>query len=124
MIDIDDFKTINDNYGHDIGDMVLHRVSEILKHGFRESDIVVRYGGEEFCVLITNAQPSNAGVPFEKARLRISAAEINLEEETLRITVSIGVCSQIGESLQSMISSADQLLFEAKKAGKNRVVVR
>jgi diguanylate cyclase (GGDEF)-like protein len=122
MVDIDDFKSINDQYGHDIGDMVLRRVSEILKCGFRESDIVVRYGGEEFCVLISNAQPANATIPFEKARLHISAAEIDLGEETLRITVSIGVCSQIGESLKAMISDADRLLFEAKKAGENRVV--
>ena len=122
MVDIDDFKSVNDTYGHDAGDAVLCRISSILQGSFQEPNIVARVGGEEFNVLVPDIESKDATGPFEKARLRIEAAELKIGDETLHVTVSIGVCTQKLESLSAMITNADQLLYKAKESGKNRVV--
>ncbi len=124
MIDIDNFKFVNDTYGHDAGDAVLCRISNILQASFQKTDIVARFGGEEFCVLVSGPESEDARLLFEKARLRIEATELNVGDKILRITVSVGVCTHRLESLAEMISNADQLLYKAKNANKNCVICK
>ena len=122
MFDIDDFKRVNDKYGHEAGDQVLKQISQVLKECFRESDIVARFGGEEFCVLIANVPKDMAGIPFEKARARIEAMPIMLGKKEIQVTVSVGVCDRMLYSLDEMAAEADRLLYKAKNGGKNQVV--
>ncbi|MBI5919410.1 MAG: diguanylate cyclase [Nitrosomonadales bacterium] len=122
MVDIDFFKRINDTYGHDVGDIAIVSVAQALKASFRGTDIVARMGGEEFCVLLVNAE-SPIEV-FERLRQRIAAIQIPLENgEILRFTASIGVCATLGNSLEEMVNSADAGLYAAKHGGRNRVAL-
>ena len=122
MVDLDFFKRINDSHGHDAGDAVLKAVAKVLEGCVRETDILARMGGEEFCVLLVNTMPAGATALFERMRAAIEAAEIPFEGQTLRITASFGVCTKAKERLQFMISAADDLLYQAKSLGRNRVV--
>ncbi len=120
MIDIDHFKVINDTFGHAVGDKTLKEISLSLRNSVRGVDIVGRYGGEEFMVVLTNTQLSEACVMAERLRKQIS----NLKEQTLEITASFGV-AQLDQgkdsSLETVIQRADTALYAAKKAGRNRV---
>ncbi|MDW7971852.1 MAG: diguanylate cyclase [Thermodesulfovibrio sp.] len=121
MIDIDNFKSINDQYGHNMGDLVLKKVSNIFIKNVRASDIVSRWGGEEFLILLPNTQLDGALTIAERIRSQVEAINI----ETLpKITVSIGVTSyKISETIEKLISRADKALYEAKISGKNNVKV-
>lgn len=121
MIDIDFFKNINDSYGHDAGDMVLKRLAHLLKYRFRESDIVARFGGEEFCIMMYNLDSVNSRNVFEELRKNIEGLEIDLDKEKLKFTVSIGVCSKLMGSLDEMIKMSDAMLYQAKDEGRNKV---
>jgi len=123
MIDIDHFKRINDTFGHDAGDEVLREVAAILKSRFRESDLVARFGGEEFCVLAVNMDPNRIREVFERLRETIANTYIQVEEDSLRCTVSIGVCTTLMRTLDSMMKRADSMLYEAKAAGRNNVQI-
>ena len=122
MIDLDFFKRVNDTHGHDAGDAVLKGVSGVLLGCIRETDILARTGGEEFCVLLVNTSPEGAAVLFERMRAAIEAAEIPFAGQTLQITASFGVCTEPRDRLQAMINGADELLYRAKSLGRNRVV--
>lgn len=121
MLDIDFFKAVNDTYGHDGGDLVLRQVAVILKNHFRASDVVARFGGEEFCVLLVNSASEATARLFEVLRATIASHAIRVGERTIHVTVSIGVTSRAEGSLDDMISRADCLLYEAKREGRNRV---
>ena len=123
MVDIDHFKKFNDSYGHEAGDEVLRNVGEVLRSSFRETDIVARMGGEEFCVLLVNMAWESAKVFFERLRVALADREILFKGQKLRITASVGACSSLQDSLPTMINCADELLYKAKAAGRNRVVV-
>jgi diguanylate cyclase (GGDEF)-like protein len=123
MVDIDFFKKINDNYGHAVGDLVIKKMASMLRENAAASDIVCRFGGEEFCILIPDSSRDQVVNSCEKMRARISqvpAAEL-ADKTTLQATVSIGICAEIGSSLESMINTADTLLYQAKAGGRNRV---
>jgi diguanylate cyclase (GGDEF)-like protein len=125
MLDIDFFKRVNDDCGHDAGDQVLRRMGAILKEYFRAGDIVARFGGEEFCILAADVASDNVLPLFEKLREKIAATEITTDSgKTLRVTVSIGVCEGTGKEmdLEKMIRLADKRLYQAKNGGRNRVV--
>ena len=125
MLDIDHFKQVNDNYGHDVGDLVLHRLGDLLQKNFRTTDVVARFGGEEFCVLAVDLDESGVGVVKLFERLREKVAQLSLttaKGEKLSITISIGICTELMESLELMIKVADERLYDAKKSGRNRVV--
>ena len=123
VLDIDHFKRINDTYGHDVGDEAIVAVARLLAQSFRGTDLVARLGGEEFCVVAVNAQSPRE--LFERFRKKIEALEIPLDNgETLRLQISIGVAAAPGETIEEMINAADKALYEAKQAGRNRVVVR
>ncbi len=122
MIDIDHFKLVNDSHGHEVGDLVLKRVAETLQGRFRESDIVARHGGEEFCVLATRMAGEQAIQIFDELRTVIALDQVLVNGSAISITVSIGVCSQRLDSLEAMIRCADVALYQAKEAGRNRVM--
>ncbi|MBN1825821.1 MAG: diguanylate cyclase [Candidatus Eisenbacteria bacterium] len=124
MIDIDDFKEINDECGHAVGDAVLQGMATIILENLRASDVVARYGGEEFVVFLPETDPGAIAALAEKLRARI--------EESLpacrRVTVSIGgavrvLDGNVGIDLPALIRRADENLYRAKQAGKNRAVV-
>ena len=123
MIDADHFKKVNDSHGHHVGDVVLKAISATLTRCLRQSDLVARVGGEEFCVLTTGLDETGAANVFERVREEIAALEIEAGEKAVHITVSIGVCMTLEDSLESMIKRADRALYNAKSQGRNRVVM-
>lgn len=123
MFDIDHFKLVNDTYGHDAGDDVLRAVAKILGDGFREGDVVARTGGEEFAVIAINLPDDQIFSVFDRVRRQVEDAVIQSDDHTIKVKISIGVCGVCGDSLDAMIKRADQCLYEAKDAGRNRLVV-
>jgi len=125
MLDIDDFKKINDTYGHDIGDLVLVKLAQTIKSSLRKSDYLIRYGGEEF-VVILYLNIDDALKVAEKIRKEIEELEINLpNNKILHFTISLGV-SHILENetnLFDIIKRADEKLYKAKLSGKNQVQI-
>jgi diguanylate cyclase (GGDEF)-like protein len=123
MIDIDDFKGINDSYGHLAGDVVLKDVAEILKHSIRVFDVCARFGGEEFAIIMPGSSAENAGTIAERIRQRIEAyRSTDRALAMLRVTVSVGLAvSSTVMSTRELIARADQALYAAKRAGKNCV---
>jgi diguanylate cyclase (GGDEF)-like protein len=125
MIDIDYFKKVNDSYGHLGGDEVLRSLSRTLLQRFRKTDMVGRYGGEEFCVFLFSLDGEKAVEIAEKCRQQAENLPILFEDKTIRITISIGVAEFISgrqDTLTTLISRADAALYEAKSGGRNRVV--
>ena len=126
LLDIDHFKAVNDEYGHDIGDKVLKELSRILNETLRESDIIIRYGGEEFIVLLVNVKTEeDALVVANKIRMKVSENEIDVYAGSkLRKTISIGLSMfpNDSNSLESVIKNADIALYEAKSKGRNKVI--
>ncbi|WP_457626488.1 GGDEF domain-containing protein [Persephonella sp.] len=119
LFDIDDFKQINDRYGHDVGDMVLSEFSRILKNSTRNVDTVGRLGGEEFIVICPGTDIVGGKITAEKIRM---AAESAYMPEIGKITVSAGVAEFTGtENVAELVKNADVALYRAKKSGKNRV---
>jgi diguanylate cyclase (GGDEF)-like protein len=123
MLDIDHFKRVNDTHGHDAGDAVLRRVARILRDRFRQTDIVARMGGEEFCVLAVNMGPADAARVFESVRATIAAEVIAWCDTTVAVTISSGVACELGDTLAATLARADALLYRAKAAGRDRVEV-
>lgn len=122
MVDIDHFKRINDRYGHDTGDVVLQQVSAILKDQTRDTDVLARFGGEEFCVLCVNPGEQVVENLFERLRRAIADATYESEGERISVTVSIGVCVGVRDMLSHMLTEADERLYDAKSGGRNRVI--
>lgn len=123
MIDIDNFKTVNDTYGHLAGDKVLKSVVDVFRKTLREVDVIGRYGGEEFLILIA-AKNEVASKVCERIRSAIEKMKISWENREIWITVSIGFLSfnEKINNFEEMIALADLCLYEAKKSGKNKVV--
>lgn len=124
MIDIDNFKGINDRFGHPAGDLVIRGVGDILKRSVRKFDLCTRFGGEEFAIVMPGSGPENSTPVAERIRQRIEAfAAGDAELADLRVTASIGMAvSQQNASARDLVARADQALYEAKQAGKNRLV--
>ena len=121
LLDIDNFKNINDTYGHNTGDKVLVQFSDIIRHTIRESDIASRWGGEEFLVICPETTTEGAMSLAEKIRYNIENGSF---EEAGNVTASVGVAgAQHGDNVKSLIFRADQALYSSKKAGKNRVTM-
>ena len=120
MVDVDRFKRINDRHGHGVGDQVLQHVAAVLKGLAREGDLVCRYGGEEFCVLLTHTEMEGATQAAERYRVAIEQSAA----AGISVTASLGVsCSELGaQSPHMLIDEADKALYAAKQTGRNRVV--
>ena len=125
LIDLDRFKSINDTYGHLSGDKVIKIFAELVAESVRGIDLLGRYGGEEFCVLMPNTNEAEAFVLAERIREKYEATPIFLEHAQIQCTVSIGVCdsSYVGNDFKHMFEAADKSLYTAKKAGRNKVIV-
>ena len=120
LIDIDNFKHINDTYGHQIGDTVLFQIATILKNNCREIDIVGRWGGEEFLVIIPESTQEGTLLLAEKLKNIIFASTFETDE-TITISVGVALYTQ-NELVHDLISRADKALYKAKSTGKNRVI--
>ncbi|MBF0446576.1 MAG: diguanylate cyclase [Magnetococcales bacterium] len=125
VMDIDHFKEVNDTYGHDVGDMVLQQVSSVLAAQVRTSDIVIRFGGEEFVIILQESEEYSGPQLAEKIRQTIENLKIKITGGVLRKTLSIGVAGypSDGDDIWNVIKSADLALYKAKRTGRNRVVV-
>ncbi|MEA2072832.1 MAG: GGDEF domain-containing protein [Campylobacterota bacterium] len=125
MIDIDKFKNINDTYGHHIGDIVIISLANTLKELSRKSDIVCRFGGEEFLILLPETDIVGADAIAEKIRKSVEETLVDIEEEQrLKYTISTGISEvKIKEetNLEETIQRADKALYKAKEGGRNRV---
>jgi len=128
ILDIDKFKNINDTYGHNIGDEVIIFISDILRKNQRESDVICRYGGEEFVILLPETSLKNAVFVAEKIRKCIAKSMVSVGgEESFSVSISIGVSKidVLNESnIEAALKRADDALYEAKNLGRNRVCKR
>lgn len=125
MIDIDDFKHINDTYGHQAGDETIIAVAQAMKEQSRRSDMIARWGGEEFLILLPQTDVEGASVIAEKIRLRVKELEINTSaKQCLHVSISLGVsnvCLQTDINIDAAADRADKALYMAKESGKDRV---
>ncbi|MBF0511611.1 MAG: GGDEF domain-containing protein [Candidatus Omnitrophica bacterium] len=124
MIDADHFKTINDSYGHLTGDMVLKEIARIIQDNVRAIDIVGRFGGEEFCVILPDSDNDGSNVVAQRIRRAIEKHPIKAYDSTLHVTVSIGLAiyPSDGKVMEELMDKADWALYRAKSQGRNCVV--
>lgn len=124
IFDIDHFKNVNDTYGHLVGDQVLRRIADTLRASLRVHDVLGRYGGEEFALLMPGADTAAALAGTERVRLAVCERPIEAGPLSIPVTISAGVASYgvNGADWESLLRSADGALYEAKRAGRNRVV--
>ncbi len=127
ILDIDKFKNINDTYGHSVGDKVIISLANNLEANIRESDVVARFGGEEFVILLNNTNLENSVIIAEKIRKKIEEIEIIDGENILKFTASFGVAKYDdeldAEKIEHTITRADDALYLAKENGRNQVMV-
>jgi diguanylate cyclase (GGDEF)-like protein len=126
MIDVDHFKKFNDSYGHEAGDSILREVAEIFRQSVRAEDIICRYGGEEFVIILPETSSALAIERAEAIRWSVSQMRVRFRTEALReITVSVGVaiCPGCGSTLEEILRSADRALYAAKHAGRNQIMM-
>jgi len=125
MLDLDHFKAINDTYGHLVGDRVLRAVAGACRRVLREGDVLVRYGGEEFLVLLPGAGPEDVRQVGERVRRAIEETSVTDGELRTAVTVSLGGATfrDATDSPESLIALADKALYEAKESGRNRIAV-
>jgi diguanylate cyclase (GGDEF)-like protein len=125
LADIDRFKSVNDQYGHDVGDLVLKNFSDILKHNIRTTDVICRIGGEEFAILCRRSGIDETKAVAEKLRETIENAEINTNSYTLKLTASFGIATIPDEytpiNRDLFMKNADVSLYNSKEKGRNRV---
>lgn len=124
MIDIDKFKNINDSYGHDIGDIAIKEVKNILDKTLRASDLMARFGGEEFCILLEDITLEDTKLLFEKIRETFEKNVIDADGTKISYTVSTGIYFGFSDSLEDMIRLSDEALYTAKEGGRNRVEIK
>jgi len=122
-LDIDNFKNVNDTYGHDVGDVAIKDIVTVLNKHLRESDLVARFGGEEFSILLEDISKKDMKILFEKIRLSFEENEINVNNISLKYTVSLGIAYGISDNIDEMLKISDNALYEAKDSGRNKVVI-
>jgi len=122
MLDIDDFKVINDTLGHPVGDEVLRVVAMILRNTLRKTDVIFRWGGEEFLILLDDTDLGTAKKLLEKIRERIADTAVEYDDGTVKLTVTIGVSQLDLQDIWTSISACDKKMYRGKERGKNRVI--
>lgn len=124
-IDIDKFKKINDTYGHDVGDVAIKEVIRVVKSCIRNSDLLARFGGEEFCILLEDISFKDTKKLFEKIRNKFELNNIKIDDNiSINYTVSIGVAYKISTNINEMLKISDEALYEAKNTGRNKVLIK
>ncbi len=123
MIDIDDFKVVNDTYGHDMGDLAIIEVKKILERNLRKYDLFARFGGEEFCILLDDISKEDVEKLFEKIRKDFENNKITRGDVTVKYTVSFGIAYGMMSSLAKLIKVADEAVYASKQNGKNQVTI-
>lgn len=124
MSDLDFFKKINDTYGHMMGDLVLRHVAGRIQSATRNFDLVGRFGGEEFVIIMTDTNLELATAIAERIREAVMHAPFHVKRFNIRITISLGVAMlRQGERKESLLERADAAMYEAKRSGRNRVVI-
>jgi diguanylate cyclase (GGDEF)-like protein len=124
MLDVDDFKKLNDTYGHGVGDRVLREVAQVMRRAMRGVDIPARFGGEEFAVILPRTGLLDAHAVAERIRLDLADLRIAADDKVVRVTASLGVSGfpdSGGDSAEELVKRADTALYRAKRTGKNRV---
>ena len=122
MVDIDHFKRINDTHGHLIGDQALKAVASALKESLRNVDMVFRFGGEEFMVLLSNTNREAASMVGERLRMVVLGIQYLVENRAIELSVSLGCATLLpGESMESLLRRADNALYVSKRDGRNRL---
>jgi len=125
MCDVDHFKCINDRFGHDVGDLALRHVADILSNNVRANDLAARWGGEEFCVILQNTTLTEAYSWAERVRATLEKFPVSAPGGLVFVTVSFGLSSLSADEqgVESSLKRADQALYQAKNAGRNQVVI-
>ncbi len=123
LVDIDHFKRVNDTYGHDVGDDVLRELGMLLVAESREDHLVGRFGGEEFLIIMPNAQKDEVTRLAESIREKVSTFPFETSAGTLHITVSLGACHSNDIEVDSVLKHADEALYHAKESGRNRFIL-
>ncbi len=124
VVDMDHFKRVNDQHGHGVGDELLRAFARSMQNSLRDTDVVARWGGEEFLVLLTDVHAADAVLSMERARLAFSNVALLSVQPELRATFSCGLTEyRVGEGIEHTIDRADQALYRAKAAGRNRTEV-
>jgi len=125
LLDIDHFKSVNDDHGHQAGDEVIRAVAETLRRTCRSTDVPGRYGGEEFGVILIDTRPESARVFAERLRRQVAEQAVPFEDQEIHFTVSLGIAGAdaAAESVEDWLQRADRALYRAKEEGRNRCVV-
>ncbi len=123
MLDVDNFKLVNDNYGHLMGDDVLRWIGDILQNSVRTEDVVARFGGEEFVIITPGIGREGAHILAERLRQRIASTPVRRLGSPLNITCSFGIAEYQSETAEKILENADAALYAAKRQGKNCVVI-
>jgi len=125
LVDIDHFKSVNDNYGHLVGDQVLKHLSKLIQDNIRKTDFAFRYGGEEFLVIISNADVRNSQHIAEQIRKKLETVNFALKGNSFYVTASFGIASfEKTDDAESVTKRADDRLYKAKETGRNKVVAQ
>ena len=120
MTDLDQFKEINDSYGHNFGDFVLQKIARIIIKNIRENDRMGRYGGDELLLILPHTDVQ--GAKSLAQRLVNTIEKESFGKNKIKMTISIGLCGYHGSSLKEFLERADELMYQAKKTGRNRFV--
>lgn len=125
VCDIDHFKKVNDTYGHDVGDIVIRGFGEVLKRTKRDTDVVARFGGEEFVIVCEETDGEGAALLAERIRAELEATKFHSSEGSLSVTCSVGVATfpAAGQDWDSLFKATDEALYASKRGGRNRVTV-
>jgi diguanylate cyclase (GGDEF)-like protein len=125
VCDIDHFKKVNDTYGHDVGDVVIKGFGEVLKRVKRDTDVVGRFGGEEFVIVCEETDAEGAALLAERVRSELEATSFHTELGTLSVTCSVGVATfpHAGSDWETLFKSTDEALYASKRGGRNRVTI-
>lgn len=124
FLDIDDFKRVNDTYGHDVGDEIIKLVAQTGMNALRKTDVMGRWGGEEFVAMFIGVDESGLAIVAEKLRFLIEHSAFRMEDQNIGVTVSVGAAmAVVGDSINTLMERADGLMYISKVNGKNRVSI-